>query len=149
MTSPATKLHRLALEREFSAPPETVFQCWTDGEHLVRWFAPTPEHETKYAEVDPREGGKYRIGILDRGTGKIHIVSGVFREVVPGKRLVFTWAWEAPTDHPGDTLVTVEFQPTAGGTKLVLLHEKFSSEEMQASHEQGWSGCLAKLATLK
>ena len=36
MTSPATKPHRLALEREFSAPPETVFQYWTDGEHLAR-----------------------------------------------------------------------------------------------------------------
>ena len=79
----------------------------------------------------------------------MHVVSGTFREVVPGKRLVFTWAWEAPTDHPDDTLVSVEFQPTAGGTKLVLLHEQFPSEEAKASHEQGWSGCLAKLATLQ
>jgi uncharacterized protein YndB with AHSA1/START domain len=149
MTSPATKPVRLALEREFSAPPETLFRYWTDGEHLARWFAPTPEHETKFAEADPRVGGTYRIGILDRGTGKLHVVSGVFREVVPGKRLAFSWAWEAPADHPGDTLVTVEFQPTAGGTRLVLLHEQFPSQEMKASHEHGWNGCLAKLAALQ
>ncbi|MEX0679683.1 MAG: SRPBCC domain-containing protein [Pirellulales bacterium] len=149
MTSAATKPHQLSLAREFSCTPETLFQCFTDGEHLIRWFAPTPNHETQFAEADPREGGRYRIGILDRGTGALHIVSGTYREFVPGKRLVFSWAWEAPTDHPGNTLVTVEFQPTAAGTRLVLVHERFPSEEMKDSHEKGWSGCLANLATLE
>ena len=149
MTTPATQPLRLTLEREIAAPPETVFQCWTEGEHLRRWFAPTPDHETTFAEVDPRVGGDYRIGILDRQRGRTHVVAGTFRELVPAKRLVFSWAWEEPADHPGDTLVTVELEPTSAGTKLTLVHEQLTDEDMKASHEQGWAGCLAKLASLK
>jgi len=137
---------RLVLERVYPTTPEVLFGCWTEAEQLKRWFAPSPAHVTAFAEVEATRDGKYRIGILDHSTGKTHIVAGVFHEVWPFSRLVFTWAWQTPGEPPDETLVTVEIEPVGSQSKLVITHERFPHVVMRDSHEKGWSGCLDKLA---
>lgn len=141
----ATTEHRLVLERDYAAPPETVFHCWTDPDHLARWFIPNAAYSCGFAEVDLRVGGQYRIGMRNHEKNETHVVGGVYREIAPHVRLVFTWAWESPVQPPDETLVTVSFQPTGEGTRLVLVHERFPTAEMRNAHDQGWSGCLNKL----
>ncbi|MGB6906697.1 MAG: SRPBCC domain-containing protein, partial [Methyloceanibacter sp.] len=75
--------------------------------------------------------------------GEEHHVSGVYREVVPNEKLVFTWAWRSMPER--ESVVTVLIKPDGPGSILTLIHEQFVDEETRDRHEHGWSGCLDKL----
>lgn len=110
-----------------------------------------PTHNPKYLELDLRPGGRYVIEIK-LPDGVVYLGQGVFREVKPPEKLVFTWAWtrtpEDKKENPqvGDSLVTVELFERGASTEMVFRHEKLSSRESYDSHKQGWEGCFEKLA---
>jgi uncharacterized protein YndB with AHSA1/START domain len=131
----------LTITRRLPASPERCFHAWTDPEALKRWFGPG-EIEVLRAETDPRVGGRYRI-LARSPSGEEHDVSGVFREVVPNRKLVFTWAWRSTPER--QSLVTVEFIPEGTATALTLTHEQFADEGARDRHRHGWSACLDKL----
>ena len=131
----------LTLKRRLNAPPERVFAAWTDPQKLMRWFGPE-QIEMLRAEAEARVGGRFRL--IMRGTdGEEHHVSGVYREVVPDRKLVFTWAWRTTPER--ESLVTVDIRPDGAGSQLTLTHEQFFDEAARDRHEHGWTGCLNKL----
>lgn len=133
------------IRRTFAAPRQRVFEAWTEPDALKRWAAPGPL-ETPVAEVDLRVGGRYRIHM--RGPdGKEHRVVGVYREVDPPRRLVYTWTWETNPDVT-DSVVTVEFHERGEATEVVLRHAGLPSEDSRRRHGEGWIGCLQKLDTV-
>ncbi len=137
----------LTLKRRLKAPPAKVFAAWTDPEKIKRWMGPG-EIVAIRAESDARVGGRYLI-MMRSPNGEAHDVSGVYREIVPNEKLVFTWSWKvAPPDQPYESLVTVLLRPDEGGTLLTLTHEKFFDEETRDGHEGGWSGAFDKLEKL-
>jgi len=136
----------LNLRRIFKAPRKKVFRAWTDPEELKKWWGPEG-YATPSAEVDLRVGGKYRLGMSKLPDGEIFYLSGIYREVRPPERLVYTWRWEAQPEH-GETLVTVEFCEVGDSTEVVLTHERFPTEKARDDHNWGWSGCLDRLANL-
>ena len=133
----------LTLKRRLKATPAKLFQAWTDPEKIVRWFGP---HETVAgsvrAEVDVRPGGRYRMN-FETDDGERHQVGGVYREVVPDSRLVFTWAWHSTPER--ESLVTVTIVPDGEGSLLTLHHEQFFDQKARDGHERGWTGTLDKL----
>ncbi len=135
---PATEID-LHIERHFAARPERVFQALTDPSELVRWWGPegftVPE-----CELDVRPGGAWRT-CLRNPKGSLHCASGIYREVVPPKRLVYTWSWETG-DPRHETLVTIELEPRDGGTDLTLRHQGFESDDSRDQHAGGWGGCF-------
>lgn len=131
----------LVIERMFAAPPEMVFDAWTRPPQVVRWWGPKG-FTTPSCEMDVRPGGTFRICIRS-GEGKDHWMSGVYREVVPPDRLVFTHVWEEEPPH--QTLVTVTFAAHDGGTKLTFRQAVFPTQADRDSHEGGWSECLDHL----
>lgn len=135
----------LRLERKFDASPERVFNAWTNPAAVAKWFGPTPEHHATATALDARVGGHYRIEIRHTG-GNVHVAYGTYREVTPPKKIVMTWAWENNTALP-ESLVTVEFTPSGGGTQLVLTHELLPTEEAREAHKKGWTGCFEKMGT--
>lgn len=139
---------RLVIERVLAADRETVFRCWTDPKHLAQWFGPTVEHSTPIADIDLRVGGRYRFGMRKADDGETHIVGGVYQEISPPKKLVFTWAWETSVQPPDETLVTIEFHELGNQTRLVLIHERFPHAKMRDQHGEGWNGCLDRLGRL-
>jgi len=92
--------------------------------------------------LDLRVGGRYRI-VMHGPNGETHRVGGVYREIVPNRKLVYTWAWESTPER--ESLVTVEFRSAGQGTELVLTHERFADTEARDKHQQGWNGCLDRL----
>ena len=143
--TPGTEI-TLNLRRTFQAPREKVFRAWTDPEELKKWWGPEG-YATPSAEVDLRVGGKYRLGMRKLPDGETFYLSGIYREVRPPERLVYTWRWEAQPEH-GETLVTVEFREVGDSTEVVLTHERFPTEKARDDHNRGWSGCLDRLAEL-
>jgi uncharacterized protein YndB with AHSA1/START domain len=141
MTAVAEKL---VVTRRFKAPVERVYAAWTDAEQMKRWFAPG-DMTVPVAEADVREGGRYRVQMSEGdGDCEFHTTGGVYREVQPNRRLVFTWQWEG---SDLETLVTVEFRSlSTNETELTLTHEGFDNEDIRDKHAQGWDGCLTNLA---
>lgn len=112
---------------------DEAFALITQPERLRRW-------KTVAARVDLRVGGEYRWTIIPG-----HHAAGTFQEIEPGKRIVFTWGWEAGTDlPPGASTVTITLEPEAGGTSLRLVHDGLTPEQAEA-HAQGWNHYLGRL----
>jgi uncharacterized protein YndB with AHSA1/START domain len=133
----------LTLKRRLKAAPRKVFQAWADPEKIVRWFGPAETVAgTVRAELDVRPGGRYRIEFAT-DDGERHEVGGVYREVVPDARLVFTWAWHSTPER--QSLVAITIVPDGDGSLLTLHHEQFFDQKARDGHERGWTGTLDKL----
>ena len=131
----------LTINRRFKASPARVFAAWTQPEQVTKWFGPSGICNAS-AEMDLRAGGRYTIAAQSEN-GERHQVGGVFREVVPDRKLVYTWAWHSTPER--ESLVTVEFKPDGSGTLLTLTHEQFFDEPARDRHNAGWTGGLDKL----
>src|SRR6188472_4024681 len=83
----------LVITRVFDAPRELVFTAWTDKRHAMNWWGPK-HHPATLVDMDVRPGGRWRHCLRSVETGQNLWHGGVFREVVPPERLVFTFAWE-------------------------------------------------------
>ena len=119
------------------ADPEVVYELLTDPAGLVRWMA-------EAAEVDARPGGRIR---WTHRNGDA--CAGEIVELVPGRRVVFTYGWERADIGvpPGSTTVDITLTPTAGGTELHLVHRGLAGP-MADAHRGGWSNYLARLAVV-
>jgi len=134
----------LSLERHYAAAPEKVWRAWTDPEAIKRWWGPgTPHDPVSLAQLDVRVGGRFRI-VFGGPKGTDHEVQGVYKEVVPNRKLVFTWTWPNSTPER-ESLVTILFKPEGGGTELAFRHEQLFDEAVRDNHRRGWSESLAKL----
>ena len=131
----------LTLKRRLNAPPAKVYAAWTEPAKIARWFGPQGA-EVLRAEADVRVGGRYRV-VFRVPDGDEHDVSGVYREVVPNQKLVFTWAWISTPER--ESLVTVALKRDGDGTALTLTHEQFFDEPARDRHRSGWSGVLDNL----
>jgi uncharacterized protein YndB with AHSA1/START domain len=132
----------LRVSRFIAAKREQVFQAWTTPALMRQWFCPR-DMIAPHAEADPRVGGGYKVQ-MKNNKGELHTTYGVYRQIIPNEKLVFTWGWEGPERQ--ETLVTVELRDKDGGTELVLTHERFATQESADMHAQGWRGCLENLA---
>lgn len=144
-TSPETSVQ---VKRTFAAPREKVFQAWIEPRLMSRWFLkPTAQHQPKMVHLDARPGGRYRFEVVSPETGKLHVLTGAFREIQPPERLVFTWRWENQPDFP-ETVVTVEFRQIGGSnfTEVILDHALLP-EATRENHRKGWNGCFDALQT--
>ena len=118
----------LTIKRRLNAPPAKVYAAWTDPAQLGRWFGPseTVPGSVK-ASLDVRVGGKFGVsfdGCMD-GNTEYHEVGGVYREVVPNQRLVFSWAWHSTPER--ESLVTISIKPEGSGSLLVFNHAQFAA----------------------
>jgi len=133
----------LTLERHYPVAPEKVWRAWTDPQALAKWWGPGGNDPVSVAEVDLRVGGRFRM-VFGGAQGKEHESLGIYKEVVPNRKLVFTWCW--PNSTPDRvSQVTILFTPSGGGTDLKFLHEQFFDEAARDGHKRGWSETLAKL----
>ena len=133
----------LTVKRRLNAPPAKVYAAWTDPQKIARWFGPARvKAGTEQASIDARVGGRYRIS-FDMEDGEHCEVGGVYREIVPNERLVFSWAWHSTPER--ESQVTISLKPDGDGTLLTLHHEQFFDSAARDSHERGWTGMLDKL----
>lgn len=131
----------LTIQRRFKAPARLVYMAWTNPEHMLRWWA-TKDAKTIRAEADLRVGGGFRVAFTTPD-GATHDVSGEYLEIVPEKRLVFTWAWITTPER--ESQVTVTFKDEGEKTLLTLHHEKFFDQTARDNHETGWTEALDNL----
>jgi uncharacterized protein YndB with AHSA1/START domain len=151
-TTTSTEGRDLILTRVIDATPDKVFKAWTDPALLKQWFAPKP-WTTPMVETDVRAGGSSLI-VMRGPDGNEFPNRGVYLEVVPNERLVFTdaftSAWQ-PSEKPFMTVV-VTFENEGGKTKYTARVRHWTVADREA-HEKmgfhgGWAICAEQLAAL-
>jgi uncharacterized protein YndB with AHSA1/START domain len=137
----------LRLERLIASPPDLLFALWIEPDQVAKWWAPDG-YEGVVDMLDVRVGGRWRT-IMRRPDGGEVATSGVYRVVDPPHRLVFTWAWEDAERMRGhETEVSVSFEPAPGGTRLVLVQQRFESRQSCDNHARGWSATFDRMAKM-
>ena len=142
----------LTLTRLIDAPREKLYRAWTDPGLLKQWFAPLP-YTTPHAELDVRPGGANTI-VMHGPDGNDIPCRGVYLEVVPNRRLVFTDAYTAawqPSAKPFMTVI-LTFGDEEGKTRYTARVRHWSIPDREAHEKmgfhQGWGQCADQLAAL-
>jgi uncharacterized protein YndB with AHSA1/START domain len=151
-TTTSTEGRDLILMRMIDAPPEKVFEAWTDPALLKQWFAPLP-WTTSVVENDVRAGGSSLI-VMRGPDGNEFPNPGVYLEVVKNERLVFTdaftKAWE-PSEKPF-IVVELTFEDQGGKMKYTARVHHWTVADRDAHEKmgfhEGWTTCTEQLAAL-
>ena len=147
-----TEIHELSLTRLIDAPRAALYRCWTEAELLKQWFTPRP-WTTPVVEIDVRAGGSSQM-VFRGPEGQEFPNNGVYLEVVPNRKLVFTDAYtEAwiPSAKPFMT-ATITFTDEGGKTRYDAVARHWTAED-KAKHEQmgfheGWGKATGQLEAL-
>lgn len=142
----------LALTRLIDAPREKLWRCWTEPKLMVQWFTPPP-WQTIHAETDVRPGGSSTI-VMKGPAGQEMPNRGIYLEVIPNQKLVFTdaytSAWQPSEKQFFTGVLTFE---TQGGQTLYTARALHWTQEDCEAHEkmgfhQGWGIATDQLAAL-
>ena len=143
----------LTLKRVMNASPDKLFRCWTEPELMKQWFTPRP-WITPVIETDVRTGGSSYV--LMRGpNGEEFPNRGVYLEVIPNKKIVFTdaftQAWE-PSEKPF-MVATVTFEDAGNGRTSYTAVARHWTVADRETHEQmgfhdGWGKAADQLEAL-
>jgi uncharacterized protein YndB with AHSA1/START domain len=134
-------LPSLTIVRRIKALPAKVWAAITQPDLMLQWWGPDAG-PTLSAEADVRPGGRFSV-VFRLLNGEEHNPTGIYQEVIPGKKIVFTWEWPGMPER--ESLVTFLLEPIEAGTELTLIHAQLPDEAARKSHEQGWNGLLDKL----
>lgn len=126
----------LRVERRIAATPAQVYPYLTDAGLWARWQGAS-------AQIEAAPGGRFRMELADGPAAE-----GRFVELVPDRRVVFTWGWSgSATVPPGSSTVEIELHADAEGTLVVLTHRGLPPEE-HPTHAAGWDHYLPRLAAV-
>lgn len=116
------------------ARPDTVFAFLTDPDKMARWIG-------RAVELDPRPGGIFRVDVNGRD-----VIRGEFVEILPPRKVVFTWGWEGAGRRvpPGSTTVEITLEPDGEHTILRLCHRGLAGEDRE-KHAVGWDHYTARI----
>ncbi len=148
----ASGLHELSITRLFEVPAAKLWRCWTEPALLVQWFTPPP-WRTVHAETDVRPGGASYI-VMQGPDGTQMPNRGVYLEVIPNKKLVFTDAYTSAWVPSGKPFFTgiITFDDEGGKTRYTARALHWTAAD-SAAHEamgfhEGWGKVAEQMAAL-
>ena len=141
MTS-TVKLHRV-----FTARPDKIYRAFVEPDALSSWLPPNGFTCTVH-EFNPTVGGRHRISFRNFTTGASHSFGGVYQELVPGERLVYTDSFDDDPGLPGEMTVTVSLTAVSIGTDVTIVQQGIPDIIPREACYLGWQESLRKLAKL-
>jgi uncharacterized protein YndB with AHSA1/START domain len=135
--------HVLKITRIIHAPRQEMFEAWTNAASVKQWMCPEGS-SVSFVELDVRVGGAFRVDMHIDGADTIH--TGIYREIIPPEKLVFTWV--SKHTHYRESLVTLEFLAHGEATELILLQTRLPDDEAAERHTVGWTQLIEHLMHL-
>ena len=130
----------LVLTRDIAAPREVLYKCWTTPEHLMHWFVPKP-HKVIACELDVRPGGRCNTTFDVDGTEMPN--NGVYLEVIPNEKIVFTDTYTegwVPKPDPFMTAI-ITFEDIGNGRTRYTATVRHRTPEAAKTHvDMGFYG---------
>jgi len=133
----------IQVTRDFTVPPERVFDAWLDPKSAGHWLFATPAGRIKRVEIDGRVGGNFTIVDQREGTDIEH--TGTYETIDRPRRLVFTFL--VPKYSSDATKVALDITPAPGGCHLTLTHEGVWADYAERT-KQGWTKMLDELSLI-
>ena len=139
----------LSVTRHIAAPPEAVWKAIT--ERTAEWWCPRP-WRTEIIEQDWRAGGRSAM-VMHGPNGETSGGDGVFLEVVPNRRFVFTDAFKAGWMPQTPFMVGIfEIEPEGEGARYTAKARHWDEAALKQHEEmgfhQGWGIVADQLAEL-
>lgn len=137
----------LVLTRDLAAPRDVLYACWTTPEHLVHWFVPKP-HKVASCHLDVRPGGACNTTFDIDGT--LMENDGVYLEVIPNEKLVFTDAYTAgwkPKPDPFMTAIVMFEDIGQGRTRYTAIARHRNADTAKAHKDMGFFDGWGTVAT--
>lgn len=136
----------IVIERLMAFPAARLYGAWTKPEIMQKWLAPEP---CSVAEVenDLRLGGKFRI-VLQGPNDSQHVLTGLYLELVPNRRVAMTWLYTGPIGFLNgvETRLEVDLIDLGDGTtRLALTQRRIPSQQVREAFEADWPTCFDKL----
>jgi uncharacterized protein YndB with AHSA1/START domain len=129
----------ISFTRIFERPRDILFDAWTKPEHLRQWWGCDGSSLTM-CEIDLRVGGAWHF-VMRMSDGGDHPFKGIYHEIVPNERLVYSECYDIPQIGSPEWLTTVTFEDVEGGTRLThtILHRTREARDghLQAGMEAG------------
>ncbi len=131
----------IVIERTFDAPRDLVWKCWTDPEHVAKWWGPHGM-KTRVDELDLRPGGSWRFVMLGPDGSEMP-QRGVFSEIIEPETIATSAEFEVGTDAPHRMKLRYTFDDLGDKTKMTMIITHASAEERR-EHEamgvvEGWN----------
>lgn len=137
----------LVLVRELAAPRAVIWRCWTEPQHLMQWFVPKP-HKVTACHLDVRVGGACNTTFDVEGA--VMENKGVYLEVVPGEKLVFTdtytEGWK-PSAEPFMTAIVTFEDLGEGRTRYTAVARHRNAETARQHRDMGFHDGWGTVAT--
>ncbi|MCK9342331.1 MAG: SRPBCC domain-containing protein [Massilibacteroides sp.] len=138
----------LVITQIFDAPRDLVFKAYTDPELVPRWWGPR-SYTTTVKEMDARPGGTWRYVQRDAG-GEEYGFYGVYHDVTPPERLIYTFEFEPMPGHVA--LETVTLEDLNGRTKVTdrVVYQTVEDRDgtLQSGMEEGMNETMDRFADL-
>jgi uncharacterized protein YndB with AHSA1/START domain len=137
----------LKLRRIFDAPCDLVWRAWTRPEMTAQWLGPVEWPAVQVAQ-DLRKDGAWSALLKSADGDETLRQSGIYLEIDPPKRLVFTFAWgEGHEDGVAvETIVCVELTALSGQRTLLEFSQAGLKSAASASgHAHGWTSSFDRL----
>lgn len=135
----------VSIEKVFPAPIVQVWRAWTIPNLILQWIGSDPEGKGISAEMTVQPGGYFQITFAN-ADGTEFTCMGRYSEVIPLKKLAFSWAWK---NEPGaESFVTVQFsEQKSDATRMYFEHSGLGND---SSHEYliGWGRTFDKLTRM-
>jgi uncharacterized protein YndB with AHSA1/START domain len=130
----------LRLERVYDAPPEVVFDAFTDPDAQLELYADGPDWVVESA-CDLRVGGRWTITFGPPGDPPARETNR-FQVVERPRRLVYASRMALPDGSSVDTAMEVLFEPAGGGTRLTVIQRGFPTAMLRDEFAGGWPSIL-------
>ena len=118
VTTPSDR--EIRLTRLFDAPRHLVFEAMTKPEHVKEWWGRLGEgYSVPVCEIDLRPGGRWR-WVNRTPKGQMAVFKGVYREIAPPDRLVYTEIFEQDNVPDTESVVTTVLTEEHGRTRVTV-----------------------------
>jgi uncharacterized protein YndB with AHSA1/START domain len=128
----------------FKVQPEKVWQAWTDPNIVKKWFESNPGSRVVKADLNLGAGKYYEITFTDSDL-KEHVCRGVYTEVQPFSKLVFTCIMKS--ERSPVSYITISLIPESYGTLMNFEHANLDPV-MADFFMDGWKNSFKKLEKL-
>lgn len=147
-TATFTQHATFTIERDYPVPPARVFRAWADPEAKARWFFCEEDWRSEGHQLDFRAGGSERVDSYPPGTAEVHAYRAHYYDVAQNERIVYAYEMYLGEKRMSVSLVTVLFEPRAGGTRMTFTEQlaMFDERRDAAGRELGTREGLEHLA---